>query len=42
MERIVNFTEEELAGLKEELTTELSKEMKGNNRRKKIKMVGKT
>ena len=40
MERIVNFTEE-LAELKEELTTELSK-MKGNTRRKKLKMVGKT
>ena len=41
MERIVNFTEEELAELKEELTTELSK-MKGNTRRKKLKMVWKT
>ena len=33
MERIINFTEEEL--------TELSK-MKGNTRRKKLKLVGKT
>ena len=34
MEQIINFTEEELTELKEELTTELSK-MKGNTRRKK-------
>ena len=30
MEQIINFTEEELTELKEELTSELSK-MKGNN-----------
>ena len=41
MEQIINFTEEELTELKEELTTELSK-MKGNTRRKKLKLVGKT
>ena len=41
MEQIINFTEEELTDLKEELTTELSK-MKGNTRRKKLKLVGKT
>ena len=41
MERIINFTEEELMELRNELTTELSK-MKGNTRRKKLKLVGKT
>ena len=41
MEQIINFTEEELTELKEELTTELSK-MKGNTRRKKLKLFGKT
>ena len=41
MDQIINFTEEELTELKEELTTELSK-MKGNTRRKKLKLVGKT
>ena len=41
MEQIINFTEEELTELKEELTTELSK-MKGNTRRKKLKLIGKT
>ena len=41
MEQIINFTEEKLTELKEELTTELSK-MKGNTRRKKLKLVGKT
>ena len=40
MEQIINFTEDELTELKEELTTELSK-MKGNTRRKKLKLVGK-
>ena len=41
MEQIINFTEEELAELKEELTTELSK-MKGNTKRKKLKLIGKS
>ena len=41
MDQIINFTEEELTELKEELTTELSK-MKGSTRRKKLKLVGKT
>ena len=41
MDQIINFTEEELMELKEELTTELSK-MKGNTRRKKLNVVGKT
>ena len=41
MEQIINFTEEELTGLKEELTTELSK-MKGDTKKKKLKLVGKT
>ena len=41
MDQIINFIEEELTELKEELTTELSK-MKGNSRRKKLKLVGKT
>ena len=41
MDQIINFTEEELTELKEELTTELSK-MKGGTRRKKLKLVGKT
>ena len=41
MEQSINFTEEELAELKEELTTELSK-MKGNTKRKKLKLIGKT
>ena len=41
MDQIINFTEEELTELKEELSTELSK-MKGNTRRKKLKLVGKT
>ena len=41
MDQIINFTEEELTELTGELTTELSK-MKGNTRRKKLKLVGKT
>ena len=41
MEQIINFTEEELTELKEELTAKLSK-MKGNTKRKKLKLVGKT
>ena len=41
MEQIINFTEKELTELKEELTTELFK-MKGNTKRKKLKLVGKT
>ena len=41
MDQIINFTEEELTELKEELTTELSK-MKGSTRRKKLKLFGKT
>ena len=41
MEHIINFTEEELTALKEELTTELSK-MKGKTNKKKVKFVRKT
>ena len=41
MEHIINFTEEELTELKEELTTELSK-MKRKTNKKKMKFVGKT
>ena len=41
MDQIINFTEEELTELKEELATELSK-MKRGTRRKKLKLVGKT
>ena len=41
MEQIINFTEEELTELKDELTSELSK-MKGNTNKKKIKLIGKT
>lgn len=41
MEQIINYTEEELTELRDELTTELSK-MKGSTRRKKLKIIGKT